>query len=64
MEVVITFDTTEFVIYPNKKYEKTVFSINDKSLVISFCDKKEKVLTQSEIKIKDARKLAKLILNY
>lgn len=64
MYIVITCDTTEFAVYPNKKYEKTVFSINDKSLVISFCDKKEKILTQSEIEISDAKKLAKLILNY
>jgi hypothetical protein len=64
MEIEIICDTTQYAVFPNKKIEKTLFSINEKSLVISFCDKNEKVLTQSEIEISDARKLAKLILNY
>jgi predicted transcriptional regulator len=64
MDIVITCETTEFAVFPNQKNIKTLFSINERSLVISFCDKKEKVLDQSEISIEDARKLAKLILNY
>ena len=65
MEIQIMCDTTQYAIIPtNKKNYKTIFSINEKSLVINFCDKNEKVLEQSEIEIEDARKLAKMILNY
>ena len=55
-------DVTEFTVYPDENYQKVVFCLNEKSLVISFMDDKNNVLTQSEIGIKDAYKLSKLIL--
>jgi len=62
MDIIITCETTQYAVLPNKKNEITLFSINEESFVISFCDKNGKVLEQSEICIEDARKLAKLIL--
>lgn len=55
-------DVTEFAVYPDENYQKVVFCLNEKSLVISFMDDNDNVLTQSEIGIKDAYKLSKLIL--
>ena len=55
-------DVTEFAVIPDENYQKVVFCLNDKSLVISFMDDQDNVLTQSEIEIKDAYKLSKLIL--
>ena len=65
MEIKIICDTTQYEIIPtNKNNYKTIFLINENSLIINFCNINEKVLTQSEIEIEDARKLDKRILNY
>lgn len=61
MEIELICDTTEYAVYPDKKIEKTVFYIHENCLVISFCDKDEEVITQSEISIEDAKKLAKIL---
>lgn len=61
MDIQLICDTTEYAVYPDKKIEKTVFYIHEKCLVISFCDKNEEVITQSEISVEDARKLAKIL---
>jgi ribosomal protein S1 len=63
MEIEIKFNTTEYAIYPDKKIEKTVFSINDKSVIINFCDNKDKIISQSEIELSDAKKLANILIN-
>ena len=55
-------DVTEFAIISDENYQKVVFCLNEKSLVISFMDDNDNLLTQSEIEIKDAYKLSKLIL--
>ena len=65
MEIKIICDTTQYEITPtNKNNYKTIFLINENSLIINFCNINEKVLEQSEIEIEDAKKLAKMILNY
>jgi len=64
MDIIINCDVTEFYIIPDKRFYFTTFNINDKSLIISFCNEKGNFLSRSEIKIDDAKKLAKLILNY
>ena len=65
MEIKIICDTTQYKITPtNKNNYKTIFLINENSLIINFCNINEKVLEQSEIEIEDAKKLAKMILNY
>jgi hypothetical protein len=61
MDVIIECDTTEYTIVPNKEYRKTIFSITENSLVISFCTSEGVVITQSEIEIKDAIKLANIL---
>lgn len=61
MEIELICETTEYAVVPDKKNEKTVFYIHENCLVISFCDKNEEVITQSEISIEDARKLAKVL---
>lgn len=63
MEIQLICDTTEYAVYPDKKIEKTIFYLHKECLVISFCDKDEKVITQSEISIDDARKVFKIISN-
>lgn len=63
MDITISCDVTEFYCKPKINNVKNVFSINDKSLIISFCDKKGKVLNQSEIDIEDFRKISYLINN-
>ena len=54
-------DATEYACIPPEDNDINSFSINEKSLVISFCVEGN-VLLQSEISIEDARRLAKLIL--
>lgn len=61
-EVSVKCEVTEYASMPPKEHNEVVFSINEKSLVISFCDINDVVLTQSEIDRKDAIELAKLIL--
>lgn len=61
MEIELICETTEYAVYPDKKIEKTSFFIHENCLVISFCDKNEEVITQSEISIEDAKKLAKIL---
>jgi len=55
-------EVTEFDTLPIKINKTNSFSINQNCVVISFCDKDENVIAQSEISIEDAKKLAKLIL--
>ena len=54
-------DVTEYDVITDEKIDSVIFCINEKSLVINFCDSKEKIINQSEISIVDARKLAKLL---
>lgn len=61
MEIQLICDTTEFAVYPQKENEKTSFYIHENCLVISFLDKDENVITQSEIEINDAKKLGKIL---
>ena len=61
MEIQLTCETTEYAVVPDKKIEKTVFYIHENCLVISFCDKYDEVITQSEISIEDARKLVRVL---
>jgi hypothetical protein len=64
MEIKILCETTEYDSYPNDKNVTTGFEIKEKCLVIYLFDKNEQILDQTEITIEDARKLAKIILNY
>ena len=54
-------DVTEYDVITDSKIDNVIFCINEKSLIINFCGKNEKIIKQSEISIEDARKLAKLI---
>lgn len=60
-EIKLTANVTEYAVITNKKITKNVFNIQNKCVVISFCDDKGKVLSQSEISITDARILAEYI---
>jgi hypothetical protein len=60
-EISIECNVTEFAVYKSKKYDKVVFYLNEKCLVISFMDKNENVLNQTEIGKKDAIDLANVI---
>lgn len=60
--ITIECDVTEFTVIPDENYQKVVFCLNDKAVVISFMDNEDNMLTQSEIESEDAIKLAKLIL--
>jgi hypothetical protein len=64
MEVTAEILTTEFCCVPRKEFNCTIFHLNEKAIVISFCDANEKVIEQSEIEKKEAIKLAKLILHH
>ena len=65
MEIELICETTEYAVYPDKKIEKTTFHVHENCMVISFCDKDENVITQSEISIEDAGKLAQVLnLNF
>ena len=59
--VILDCDATEFNVLPLRNNTRNIFVIHNDSLIINFCDKDEKILAQSEIEIKDARTLAKLI---
>jgi hypothetical protein len=61
-EISIECNVTEFAVHHSEKYDKVVFYLNEKCLVISFMDKNENVLTQTEIEKKDAIELANVIL--
>ena len=63
MNIELECETTEWAVISDKKIEKTVFNINGKSVVISFCDSNGKVIKQSEIDMYDAKTLSKIILN-
>lgn len=63
MEIKIICDVTEYIALPKQINTKNIFSICDDCLVIDFCDEYENVLSQSEISIEDAKKIAKLLLN-
>lgn len=60
--ITIECNVTEHSVTPPIEYQKVVFYLNDKCIVISFMDDQDQVLTQSEIDKKDAIYLAKLIL--
>lgn len=61
LNIELTAVVTEHAVIPNKKITKNVFNIQNKCVVISFCDDNGKVLSQSEISITDARILAQYI---
>lgn len=63
MDIVITHEITEYACMTPEKYQYVSFSPNNKSVVISFCNKNEKVLIQTEICIKEFLKTAELIKN-
>lgn len=60
--IIFECEVTEYNIIPPKENTHNAFNISNSCLVISFCDSDDNVITQSEISIEDARKLAKLIL--
>ena len=58
-------EVTEYNIEPPEENKKIVFSINNKSVVISATgNHTENIIYQSEISIQDARDLSSVILNY
>lgn len=64
-QITLECDITEFAVISPIEYEKIVFCLNEKCIVISFMNDIDEVLTQSEIQKSDAIELAKLILfNY
>ena len=63
MEIKIICEATEQVALKKQINTNNIFSICDDCLVIDFCDEDENVISQSEISIEDAKKLAKLLLN-
>ena len=60
--ITIECDVTEFAVIPDENYQKVLFCLNDRAMVISFMDNEDNVLTQSEIENNDAVDVAKLIL--
>jgi hypothetical protein len=66
MEITIEVicDVTEYATLPPEKNQKVVFSINNKSVVISATETNtDIILYQTEISIQDAKDLASTILN-
>lgn len=61
-QIIFEAEVTEFQSMPVKHNTINAFSINENSMVISFCDSNNNVNAQSEISIEDAKKLARLIL--
>ena len=55
-------NTTEFDSFPLEECEFTQFEINERSMSVKALDANEVELSQTEISIEDAVKLAKLIL--
>ena len=55
-------NTTEFDSFPPEECEFTQFEINERSMSVKALDANEVELSQTEISIEDAVKLAKLIL--
>ena len=64
MIISIDCNVTEFSITPPKKNEINIFSLSEKCMIINLCDEEEKIITQTEISIEDARKLAEIILTF
>jgi hypothetical protein len=63
MNVQLECEVTEFNVMPDEENEKNIFYFHEKSLVISFANKDEEVISQSEISREDTIRLAKLILH-
>lgn len=61
INIELTADVTEYAVISKQINTKNVFNIQNKCVVISFCDDKGKVLSQSEISITDARILSSYI---
>ena len=59
--IILDFDVTTFNVIPKEENTRNIFVIHNDSLIINFCDKDENILAQSEIEIKDAATLAKII---
>lgn len=59
--ITLDCEVTEHNVTPDKRNTNVIFVIHNDSLIINFVDKNEKILMQSEIEIKDARLLTKLI---
>ena len=59
--IILDFDVTTFNVIPKEENTRNIFVIHNDSLIINFCDKDENILAQSEIEIKDAVTLAKII---
>lgn len=55
-------NVTEYDVIPESLNTVNVFVINQKSMIINFCNDKGTVLRQSEIDINDAITLARIIL--
>jgi hypothetical protein len=60
-EISIECNVSEFAVHQSEKYDKVVFYLNEKCVVISFMDENENVLNQTEIGEKDAIELANVI---
>ena len=62
MEIQLICDTTEYESKNIDDYNfKTCFYFYENCMVISFCDKNDNVMHQSEIEIKDAKKLGQIL---
>ena len=60
-EISIECNVSDFAVHHSEKYDKVVFYLNEKCVVISFMDENENVLNQTEIGEKDAIELANVI---
>jgi hypothetical protein len=61
VDITLKMDVTEYAVMPKKINTKNIFNIQNNCLIISFCDEKENVLSQSEISYEDALMLANYI---
>jgi len=64
MNILIECPVTEYNSIPPEKNTENVFSLNEKSMIISFMNDKEKIIMQSEISAEDALRLARMIVYF
>ena len=64
MNILIECDVTEYNTKPPEKNTENVFSLNEKSMIISFMNDKEKIIMQSEISAEDTLRLARMIVYF
>jgi hypothetical protein len=59
-EISIECNVSDFAVCPPEEYDIVVFYLNEKCVVISFMDKNENVLTQTEIEKKEQSNIYRL----